>query len=172
MGCEKSGPVELIHPGEGQYPTLTYRYANGILFHLVRDWGEIKSLYHAVPPDTSLGGNFGGVIVGERGWVTTMSNHEITGGPHHLLQEMQAADVPITVPGGDHHGNWLHCIRTRTKPSSDEEIGHRAAALGHLTIIARKLGRSLKWDPERESFPDDEQANRLLTRGCRAGWHV
>ena len=73
MGCEESGPVELIHPSSGQYPTLTYRYANGILFHLVRDWGEIKSLYHAVPADASLGGNFGGVIVGERGWITTMS---------------------------------------------------------------------------------------------------
>jgi hypothetical protein len=119
-----------------------------------------------------LGGNFGGVIVGERGWITTMSISEITGGPDSLLKEMQAADVPVTVPGGDHHGNWLHCIRNRTKPSSHEEIGHRAAALGHLTIIARKLGRSLKWDPVQEQFPEDDQANRLLARARRAGWHT
>ncbi len=172
MGREESGPVDLIHPSSGLYPTFTYRYANGILFHLVRDWGEVKTLYHAVPADASLGGNFGGVIVGEHGWITTMSQHEITGGPESLLKEMLAADLPVTISGGDHHGNWLHCIRSRTKPSSHEEIGHRAAALGHLTIIARKVGRSLKWDPVQEKFPEDEQANRLLTRASRAGWHI
>ena len=172
MGCEETGPVELIHPSSGQYPTLTYRYANGTLFHLVRGWREVKSLYHAVPKDATIGGNFGGVIVGERGWVTSMSGHEVTGGPESLMKEMQAADLPVTVPGGDHHGNWLHCIRTRTKPSSHEEIGHRAAALGHLTIIAHKLGRSLKWDPVAERFPEDDQANRLLARARRPGWHI
>jgi len=172
MGYEESGPTELIHPSSGSYPTLTYRYANGSLFHLVWDWGEVKTLYHAVPADASLGGNFGGVIVGERGWITTMSQHPITGGPESLLQEMQAADLPVTVPGRDHHGNWLHCIRTRTKPSSHEEIGHRAAALGHLTIIANKLGRSLEWDPVQETFPHDEQANRLLSRARRPGWRI
>mgnify|MGYP000470564207 CR=1 FL=1 len=135
----------------------------------MRDWGEVKSLYGAVPADASIGGNFGGVIVGQRGWITTMSKREITGGPESLMEEMQAADLPVTVPGGDHHGNWLHCIHTRKKPPSHEEIGHRAAALGHLTIIARKLGRSLEWDPVQERFPQDEEANRLLTRAHRAG---
>ena len=69
--------------------------------------------------------------------------------------------------GNNHHANWLECIRTRQRPSTDAELGHRAAALGHLTIIAYQLQRSLKWDPVKEEFPDDEAANRLLTRAKR-----
>jgi hypothetical protein len=56
---------------------------------------ETGSLYHAVPAGASSGGNFGSVIVGERGWVTTMSIDEIAGVPESLLQEMQAADLPL-----------------------------------------------------------------------------
>ncbi|MHC4353511.1 MAG: hypothetical protein ACYS0H_12440, partial [Planctomycetota bacterium] len=64
------------------------------------------------------------------------------------------------------------CIRTRRKPSCNEEIGHRSASLGHLTIIAHTLQRSLRWDPTAESFIGDEAANRLLMRSKRAPWHI
>jgi len=173
LGYEESGPVALIHPSSGEFPTLTYRYANGTLFHCVQNWDMVKNLYHAVPDDARLEGAFGGVIVGERGWVTSMSaGGKIEGGPASLMEEMAAADLPVTVPGGDHHGNWMECIRTRGKTTSHEEIGHRAAALGQLTIIANKLGRSLKWDPVKEEFPDDDQASRLLRRARRAPWSL
>jgi len=39
-------------------------------------------------------------------------------------------------------------------------------------IIAHKLQRSLKWDPVKEEFPDDEVANRLLFRAMRAPWRI
>jgi len=64
LGAENSGPVELIHPSSGAYPTLTCRYANGTLLHLVDHWGMVKDLYKAVPPTARLAGNFGGVFVG------------------------------------------------------------------------------------------------------------
>jgi hypothetical protein len=35
-----------------------------------------------------------------------------------------------------------------------------------------KLGRSLKWDPAREEFPGDQQANRLLSRAMREPWRT
>ena len=173
LGYEESGPVEFIHPSTNEFPTLTYRYADGKLLHLVDGWGQVKELYGAVPEDARLDGNFGGVVVGERGWLTTMSdNAGITGGPEELMAEYNSPTHDVDLGGNDHHGNWLACIRTREKPHSHEEIGHRAASLGHLTIIAYKLGRSLQWDPAREVFPKDEQANRLLRRARRAPWHI
>jgi predicted dehydrogenase len=173
VGLEESGPVEILHPNSGAFPTLTFRFANGILHHLVESWDQVQSLYRAVPDDARLDGMFGGIIVGERGWVTSMSRAEITGGPADMMAEMSAADLPVNISGGDHHGNWLECMRTRGKPSSHAEIGHRAASLGHLIIIAKnKLKRSLKWDPVKEIFPDDDQANRLLRRARRAPWHL
>jgi hypothetical protein len=35
-----------------------------------------------------------------------------------------------------------------------------------------RLGRKLRWDPEREEFPGDAEANRLLVRAMRAPWHL
>lgn len=172
FGYEVSGPVEIIHPSSNAFPTLTCRYDNGVLLHLVEGWGQVKEIYGAVPEDARLNGNFGGVVVGERGWLTTMSdNAGVTGGPDELMAEYNSPAHDVDLGGKDHHANWLECIKTRGKPHSHEEIGHRAAALGHLTMIAYKLGRSLKWDPAREVFLDDEQANRLLHRAKRAPWH-
>ncbi len=173
LGYEESGPVELIHPRSNEFPTLTYKYANGVLLHLVEEWGKVKELYDDLPEDAPLDGNFGGVVVGERGWLTTMSRGAgIAGGPDELMAEYNTPAHDVDLGGKDHHANWLECIETREKPHSHEEIGHRAASLGHLTIIAYKLGRSLKWDPVREVFPEDDQANRLLRRARRAPWHI
>ena len=173
LGVEESGPVELLHPDGGEFPTLTYRYANGVLLHLVEGWGQINEHYGALPEGAEVKGNFGGVVVGERGWLSALyGDGGIAGGPDELMAEYNTPAHDFDLGGRDHHANWIECIKTREKPHSHEEIGHRAASLGHLTIIAYKLGRSLKWDPVREVFPEDQQANRLLNRGRRAPWHT
>jgi hypothetical protein len=173
LGMETGGPVEFIHPSSGTYPTLTCRYANGTLLHLVENWGQVKDLYHAVPATARLEGNFGGVFVGERGWVTSMSTGgPVEGGPPELFDEMKLKTREVNIGENNHHANWFDCIRTRRPPSCPEELGHRSASLGHLTIIAYKLQRSLRWDPEREEFPGADAANRLLSRSMRSPWHT
>jgi hypothetical protein len=173
LGAENSGPVEFIHPGSGEYPTLTCKYANGTLLHLVDHWGMVKDVYKAVPATARLAGNFGGVFVGEKGWVTSMSTGgPIEGGPEDVFEEMKSRTWQVNIRDNDHHANWVECIRTRKQPSCNEEIGHRSASLGHLTIIAHKLQRSLKWDPAKEQFIGDEAANRLLFRAMRSPWRL
>lgn len=173
LGVENSGPVEFIHPGSGEFPTLTYRYANGTLLHLVDNWNIVKDLYKAVPADARLAGNFGGVFVGEKGWVTSMTTGgQIEGGPEEIFEEMKLKTRQVNIGENNHHANFFDCIRTRRKTSCDEEIGHRSASTGHLTIIAHTLKRSLKWDPAAETFIGDETANRLLLRSRRSPWHV
>ena len=173
LGMENSGPVEFIHPSSGAYPTLTCRYANGTLLHLVDNWDMVKNVYKAVPADARLAGNFGGVFVGERGWVTSMTTGgPIEGGPEEIFAEMKLTTREVNTGDNNHHANWFECIRTRRPTSCGEEIGHRGASLGHLTIIAYKLQRSLKWDPVAEEFPGDDAANRLLGRALRSPWHL
>ena len=41
---------------------------------------------------------------------------------------------------------------------------------GHIGVIAIRLGRKLIWDPEREQFGNDEEANRWLARDQRKPW--
>ena len=173
LGVETSGPVEIIHPSSGTYPTLTYRYANGTLLHHVDHWGMVKDLYKAVPATARLEGNFGGIFVGERGWVTSMSTGgSIEGGPEQVLKEMKQTTWEVNIGDNNHHANWFESIRTRRPPNCPEEIGHRGASLGHLAIIAYKLQRSLRWDPAAEQFANDEAANRLCARAMRCPWHV
>ena len=173
IGMETSGPVEIIHPSSGQFPSLTCRYANGVLLHHVEHWGQVKSRYQAVPATARLDGNFGGLFVGERGWITSMS----TGGPVEassfaLLAEMKLRTREVTIGANNHHSNWFNCIRSRQQPSAHAEIGHRSASLGHLVTLSYKLGQTLKWDPAKEEFADNEAANRLRTRAMRAPWQI
>jgi len=173
IGVETGGPVEFIHPSSGTFPTLTCRYANGTLLHLVDNWNMVKDVYKAVPATARLAGNFGGLFVGERGWVTSMSTGgAIEGGPESIFEEMKLTTRQVNIGENNHHANFFDCIRTRRTPSCSEEIGHRSASLGHLTIITHTLQRSLKWDPTAEEFIGDEMANRLLSRAMRAPWRI
>lgn len=173
LGVETSGPTEIHHPADGEFPTLTFKYASGTLLHHVDHWGMVKEVYHAVPTDARLAGNFGGVFVGERGWLTSMTTGgPIEGGPESIFREMNLPTREVGIGANNHHANWFECIRTRTRPSSHEEIGHRSASLGHLAMIAYQLGRSLRWDPTREEFLGDPVANRLRARGMREPWRI
>ncbi|OHB80454.1 MAG: dehydrogenase [Planctomycetes bacterium RBG_16_64_12] len=68
----------------------------------------------------------------------------------------------------NHMGNFFDCIRARRKPISDVESQHRSASTCHLGNIAMHLSRKLTWDPEKESFVGDEEANARLSRAQRA----
>ncbi|MHC1767615.1 MAG: Gfo/Idh/MocA family protein [Verrucomicrobiia bacterium] len=173
LGVETSGPVEIIHPAKGEFPTLTCRYGNGTLLHFVDHWGMVKDVYHALPADARLAGNFGGVFIGERGWMTSMSTGgPVEGGPEDVLRAVDLPNREVNIGANDHHANWLECIRTRKRPYCDEELGHRTASLGHLANIAFWTGQSLTWDPVKEEFPGNQAANRLRARAMRAPWRA
>jgi hypothetical protein len=173
LGVERSGPVEILHPASAAYPTLTCRYASGTLLHFVENWDDVKKLYGAVPQKARVAGNFGGLFVGERGWLTTMyGGGQFEGEPESLFEEMKLVRTPeVNIGGNTHHANWLECIRTRGQCSADEEIGHRSASLWHLLSASLTLNQSLQWDPVREVF-SNPWANRLLSRATRAPWHL
>jgi hypothetical protein len=173
FGMETSGPVEIIHPSSGQFPTLTCRYANGVLLHHVDHWGQVKDLYKAVPAGARLEGSFGGVFVGERGWITSMSGAgPVEGGPEKIRREMHLATRQVNIGANNHHTNWFECIRSSAKPSAHEAIGHRSASLGHLIALSFQLQRSLCWNPAKEAFIGDEEANRLRSRARREPWQA
>jgi hypothetical protein len=69
-----------------------------------------------------------------------------------------------------HGGNFLDCVRTRQRTICDVEVAHRANSVLLLGGIASRIGRRLKWDPQREEFPGDDEANRMLSLAPREGW--
>jgi hypothetical protein len=72
----------------------------------------------------------------------------------------------------DHHQNFIDCVRSRQKTITPAEVAHRSIMIGHLGLIAMKLGRKVRWNPVTERFVDDPEADRLLARPMRGHWHL
>ncbi len=63
-----------------------------------------------------------------------------------------------------HFRNFLDCLKTRSAPNADVEVGHLSTRLCLLGNIAQRTGRKLAFDAATESFPDDPEASKLLGR--------
>jgi len=87
-------------------------------------------------------------------------------------KERPAKPVPTYKGQGGIYGDFIHCVKNREKPFRDIELATNSVAVSHLGIIAYALERSLKWDPEKQQFPGDEEANRFLDRARREPWQL
>jgi hypothetical protein len=108
------------------------------------------------------------LFVGERGWVHVARFGLLDCYPKNLLED----DISKAHSVEGNHRDWLDCIRTRRRPRADVEIGACSTILSHLGCIALWTGRELKWDPAREEFQDDREANALRSRASRQPWSV
>ena len=72
----------------------------------------------------------------------------------------------------NHMGNFFDCVRQRRLPISDIESQHRSVSTCHLGNISMQLGRKLTWDPQRERFVGDAEADKKLSREQRAGYEI
>lgn len=161
---ERSGPVEI----EG-----TGTFWEGGLFNTVKDYDVCYKYANGVvmtckPGDPSIKFIGSDGWVGNRGWIGRLeaSTDEILNsviGPDEIRL--------YTNPAGEHR-DFLDCVKSRKDPYFPVDIGHRVSAVCHLANIAIKLGRKLRWDPEKEHFPDDAEANGMLSRPMRNPWKL
>ena len=154
LGTDDSGPVEINPSDKSRSGNLTYRYANGVM--VVKD-DTIK--YKSI------------TFFGTKGHVE-VSREFIETKPNSLLLHRFGPNDIKLYQSDNHYANWLDCVRTRQKPICDVEIGCRSATVCHLGIIAHQLNRTLKWNPAKEQFIGDEQANRLINRTFRSPWRL
>lgn len=84
-----------------------------------------------------------------------------------IIKSMIGPDEIHLYESQDHHGNWLECIRSRRQTIAPVEVAHRACSACLLHHMAMKLKRKLYWDPMRERFKNDDEANGLLSRPMR-----
>jgi len=76
---------------------------------------------------------------------------------------------PSRKAGGDHYANFIEAVRKHDKSllNAPVETAHLSSALSHLGNIAYRTGRTLKFDPVKEKFIGDDEADRMLTRNYR-----
>ena len=67
--------------------------------------------------------------------------------------------------------NFAEAVRQRKKFALNEENAHRSCTIVNLSKIAVRLGRPLRFDPKKQRFVGDEEANRLIHQPTRAPWH-
>ena len=135
---------------------INYRYANGIVLTL-----------SALEP--KIGG--GAIFIGEKGRITVFrGGYECF--PKGLDQDPLPADAVRVYQSDNHMQNFYDCVVSRKDPIMNVENAHRVATLCHLGNIARWLGRPLEWDPQREIFPGDEEANQYLDIPRRKGYEL
>jgi predicted dehydrogenase len=68
--------------------------------------------------------------------------------------------------------DFAEAVRTRRRFALNERNGHRSCTLVNLGKIAVQLGRPLRFDPERQRFIGDDEANRLAEQPMRAPWRL
>jgi predicted dehydrogenase len=98
-----------------------------------------------------------------------MENLQVEGTPG---ETRPAKPVPTYKGTGGIYGDFIECVKTRQRPFRDIELASHTVAVCHLGIIAYQLQRSLKWDPAKQEFPGDEEANRLIDRARREPWQL
>ena len=108
---------------------------------------------------------------GSDGWIFA-SVKGIEAEPKSVLDTVIGPGEIRLYESNDHKANFLDCISTRKKTISPAEIAQRSVSVGHLGVIAITLGRKLKWDPAKEQFINDPEANRMLSRPMRSPWHL
>ncbi len=106
---------------------------------------------------------------GSDGWLFVRRGG-IAAGPTSILQEVIGDDEEHLYVSNDHYRNFLECVRSRKEPVCPVEVGHRSNTLCVMTHIAMKLGRKLKWDPVKETFLNDAEANALMGSERRSPW--
>jgi len=112
---------------------------------------------------------------GEDGWVYVKEEHlggKVDAHPKSLLSKVIGPDE-VHLPVSDHHQqNFLDCVKTRARTVAPVEVAVRSDTLCQLSDITMRLGRKLRWDPEKEKFINDAQANRMLRRPMRSPWRL
>ncbi len=169
LGMDHSGPVEVWTEGE-KFAPPTYTQPES------RDRGNKMcgkpKVFFRYPGDIVVelgdGPEGGAVFVGEKGTITIDRNLCKSDPPEIVKGPIRDRENHLAL----HLRNWLDCIRSREKPICDVEVGHRSATVCHLGNIARWTGRRLRWDPVKEVFPDDAEANELLDRQRRKPYEL
>ncbi len=173
MDTELTGPVEIWGAAEfpkrglwnvhGKFKTQA-RYANGIIMSISGDYPN------------------GIKFIGTRGWIfvtrdgLATQSDPVSG--RSMGEPLMASDPKIleSIIGpneihlhtsAEHHANWLDCVRRRKTPVTTVEIAHRSCSACLLHHMAMRTKRHLYWDPVKERFNNDAEANTWLSRPQR-----
>lgn len=174
MGAEFTGPVEVEAQAEFPKSGLWNVHGN-FSVHAKYASGATMDISSDFPNGIRFEGSDGWIFV-SRGNATVTASDPVSqnerkkaldaSSPGILTSKIGANEIHL-YRSSEQHLNWLECIRTRKQPVAPAEIGHRSCTACLLSHIAMKLPRKLYWDPKKEQFVKDDEANKMLSRPQR-----
>ncbi|MDF7799728.1 Gfo/Idh/MocA family oxidoreductase [Pontiellaceae bacterium B1224] len=160
LGLDRTGPVEIS--GTGSIP-------DSGLFNVITDFNfDLKYADGSLLKVTSKYGA-GVRFVGEEGELLVTRGKIEASNPAILKDPIPSNGIHL-YQSRDHYQNFVDCVRSRKETICPAEVGHRSISAGLLGEMAIYTGRTLKWNPDTETFIGDPVASGLLTRAYREPW--
>jgi len=153
--ADDTAPVEYNPPENGE---LLARYASGVNL-VIRNDGWL--------PLGSCPVRF----EGSTGWVEAGDSGKLALSSPTLLAGRKVAEIG-GYPATFHVRDFLDCVKTRGKPRANAEVACYSHIACHAANIAVFLGRKLTYDPKKNEFVNDEEANRFRSEALREPWRL
>ena len=178
MDTELTGPIEVW--GKADFPKSGLWNVHGIFTTEAMYENGVKMIVsNELPNGIKFEGTEGWIFVTRGAYRATSSDPIDPKAPKALeasdpkiLTSVIGADeihLPIST---EHHGNWLGAIKAKTQPIAPIEVAHRACSTCLVHHIAMKVKRKVYWDPTKEQFKNDAEANAMLSRPQRKGYEI
>ena len=108
---------------------------------------------------------------GDEGWVETGDSGRTAVSLDSLRGQIPIPQETGTTPT-NHVRNFFDCVKSRAMPATNADIARKSHVACHAAAIAWSLQRKLRFDPDKEQFIGDDEANRMRTRSMREPWCV
>ncbi|MHC4113108.1 MAG: Gfo/Idh/MocA family protein [Planctomycetota bacterium] len=161
IDADLTSAVEYEYPNNDTAEGFTARYANGVKLVLSCEGWR---------------GTCGVRYEGSEGWVSVADGYSVPDVSTPSLMQDRVKLVQDYMGRNqrpmNHMRNFLDCVRTRRPTVAHAEVAHRSMTTSHAANICMLLKRNLKWDPAKEEFINDPEANRMRSRAMREPWII
>jgi hypothetical protein len=178
LDLDHTSPVS--YEGTGEIPTeglfdtvenwdVKCRYANGVTMRFMSD--RIAKGVEGLMDDPKKRPfmDHGTTFWGESGWIS-VSRGALYASPRELqTARIREAEKPV-IRSSSQGRNFVEGMKTRQPTVNPLESAIRSDTISHLSDIAIRLGREIRWDPEKERIVDDKEAEKRLDRPMRRPW--
>ena len=176
LGTDDTAPV--AYSGTGRFPDVpglfdtlaawdvTCTYASGVDMHFM-DWSV------AQPIVTQYRGpcDHGTTFFGENGWVSVDRGSMVASNPAWLKTKWGEKNVRL-YESNNQWANFVACVKSRQPTVNPIDTAVNGDLISHLSDIAIRTGRAIRWDPKQERIVGDADAAKRLDRPPRLPWKV
>jgi len=161
VGAGTTAGIEYRYVANDSGDGMVVRFANGAQMILEREGWR---------------GTCGVKYEGTEGWVSVADGYErpdvsspaLLGDFRKIVAEYQER----TQRPMNHGRDFFNCIKSRRLTVTNPEVMHYSMSTVHAANISMWLKRDVRYDPVKEEFVNDPEANRLRSRAMRQPWII